>query len=149
MTEIFAISPVSLWVRWGLTFIGLIPLLLGAWLVWSGLRTGGSNFEVSSNGLQVRGEYGNALYKISELKLDQARVVNLNLEQSLRPLWRSWGTALPGYNAGWFGLGNKQSALVYVSDWKSVIYIPTTKNHVILFSSPQAATILEKLRALQ
>jgi Bacterial PH domain len=149
MTEIFAISPISSMVRWGLTFIGLIPLLLGAWLVWTGLRTGGSSLEVSNNGLQVHGEYGNALYKISELKLDQARVVNLNLEQSLRPLWRSWGTGLPGYNAGWFGLGNKQNALVYVSDWKNVIYIPTSKGHAILFSSPQAATILEKLRALQ
>ena len=87
-------------------------------------------------------------YKPSELKLDQARVVNLETEKKLRPAWRSWGTGLPGYNAGWFGLGNKQSALVYVSDPKSVIYIPTTKGHAILFSSAQAETILEKLRAM-
>jgi hypothetical protein len=148
MTEIFAMSPISSWMRWGLTFLGAIPLLLGAWLVWSGLRTGQSSLEVSATGLRVQGEYGNALYKISELKVEQARVVNLNLEQSLRPAWRSWGTALPGYNSGWFGLSNKQTALVYVSDWESVLYIPTTKGHAILFSTPQAQVILEKLRAL-
>jgi hypothetical protein len=172
----FQMSPAPKSLFWLFGFISIIPLSLGivfvfdsetvwfspvmfllsAAFAWLALRSGKARLIVTGLGLELRGEYGKRKFAKNELMLQKARVIDLNLEveKPLRPAWRKIGTDfqigtdLPRYQSGWFWLMNKSEALVYVSDWKHVLHIPTTKNHSILFSSPQAETILEKLRAI-
>jgi hypothetical protein len=173
----FQMSPAPKSLFWLFAFISIIPLSLGvvfvfdpetiwfspvmflllAAVAWLASRSGKARLTVTGSGLELRGEYGKRIYEKHELLLQNARVIDLNLEteKPLRPAWRKLGTDfqigtdLPGYRSGQFWLMNKSEAILYVSDWQHVLYIPTTKNHSILFSSPQAATILEKLRAFQ
>lgn len=134
-----------------------VMFLLSAVFTSFALRSGKARLIVAGSGLELCGEYGKSMFAKDELLLQKARVIDLTLEMEkpLHPAWRKFGTDfqigtdLPGYWSGRFWLMNKTEAIVYVSDRKHVLYIPTTKNHSILFSSPQAATILEKLRALQ
>jgi hypothetical protein len=145
----FLFDPETIW-------FSPVMFLLSAAFAWLALHSGEARLIVTGSGLELRGEYGKRMFAKNELMLQKARVIDLNLEteKPLRPAWRKIGTDfqigtdLPRYQSGWFWLMNKSEALVYVSDWKHVLHIPTTKNYSILFSSAQAETILEKLRAI-
>ncbi|OGO07026.1 MAG: hypothetical protein A2Y92_01995 [Chloroflexi bacterium RBG_13_57_8] len=62
------------------------------------------------------------------------RVLDLAIDTQYRPRWRTNGAGLPGYNAGWFKLQNKEKALLFVTDKSSVVYIPTTDNYSVILS---------------
>jgi Bacterial PH domain len=140
---VFLFDPETVW------FIP-VPIMLIAAMAWLISHTGKARLQINGSSLSLRGEYGKSSYAKHELLLTEARVVNLNLEteKPLRPAWRKLGTGIQGYSAGRFWLMNKREAILYISDWQQVLYVPTTKDHSLLFSSPQAETILEKLRAM-
>jgi len=152
MTETFAIIPANMRSPWVVGLLGVILLavivgmiVVGAAFVVS-LR-GGSNarFEVSSAGLQLHGDLYGRLIPPSMLELDSARAVDLNRDRELQPAARTWGTALPGYRAGWFALRNGKRALLYITDPARVAYIPTRDNYVILLSVADPAALIASL----
>ena len=44
------------------------------------------------------------------------------------------GTGMPGYQAGWFRLQNGDKALVYMTDSRRAVYVPTTEGYAVLVS---------------
>lgn len=146
MTETFPIIPAQL----RLLGVGL-PLLLIVLGVFAllGASLFGSRharFEVSSEGLRLRGDLYGRLVPTSALKLDEARAVNLRADTALAPTLRTLGTAVPGYRSGWFRLRNGEKALLYVTDPTRVAYLPTTAGYSVLVSVENPDTFVSSLR---
>jgi hypothetical protein len=152
MSEVFHIIPAS--PRAALTWVpllGLVLIVVLGSLVLLGLSVRGSRtatFELSPAGLRLRGDlYGRKL-AASQLRGGAARVVDLDQDRALRPRRRTAGTALPGYRAGWFRLANGEKALLYVTDPRQVVYVPTHAGYSLLLSVDRPAEFVERLRAI-
>jgi len=110
--------------------LGLATLFLGSTLYGSQR----ASFVLDDTGLSFRGDvYGSPL-AWSELRVDSARIVDLSHELTLRPRSRRMGTALLGYTSGWFTLDDGEKALLYLTDRRRAVYLPTTKGFTILVS---------------
>lgn len=152
MTETFSIIPAGtrpLWVL--LPVLGLLlALLVGALVVLGGAWHGSqrARFEVSPSGLRLRGDVYGRLIPAADLKGGAARIVDLRSAPEYRATKRLFGTGLPGYQAGWFRLGNGEKALLFVTDWSNVVYLPTRGGYSVLLSPTQPRSLLQALRAL-
>lgn len=105
-----------------------------------------ARFVVTSEGLRLRGDLYGRLIPRSELRLDAARRVDLASERDLQPKWRTMGTGLPGYQAGWFRLRSGEKALLYLTDRSRAVYIPTTAGYSLLLSPVDPDGFLSRLR---
>ena len=136
MSEVFHIVPAA--ARWSWLLLLALPLVLGIGaLVLVGLSLRGSRtstFEVRSDGLHVRGDLYGRKVPASKLRGRAARVVDLDLERSLRPRSKTMGTAVPGYRSGWFTLANGEKALLYLTDMRRAVYVPTVAGYSLLLS---------------
>jgi hypothetical protein len=146
MTETFPIIPGQVRMLWLAVPVLLLVLgSLGA-LLYSLSSAGSARFEVSSEGLRLRGDFYGRLIPASALRLDSARAIDLKTERNLQPVFRTIGTALVGYRAGWFRLRDGERALMYVTDPTRVAYIPTTQGFAVLLSVTDPAALLASLR---
>lgn len=148
MIQVFPIPPAGgkgmLWF-----FIGVIVLLLGVvalmgYVAWS---TKNSRAEVTPEGLKLVGDLWGRTVPYEELLLDDARVVDLRAEPDLQPRRRTMGTGLGSFNAGWFRLANNEKALIYLTDRRRVVYLPTSEGYSVLVSSAEPDRLLAALRA--
>ena len=124
--------------------LGFVTFRLGTSLVGSQR----SRFEVSEDGLTVRGDLYGRYIPRKLLISGQARVINLGKDGALRPVRRDSGIAIPGYSAGWFRLANGQKALVYVTDESRVVYVPTSDGYVVMMSALDADGLSARIREL-
>ena len=148
MTETFAIVPGSAKALW---VIGGVSLLLVGLLVLFGSMIYSSRyaqFIVSSEGLQLRGDVYGRTIAARDLIVEEAEQVNLRHKGPYSPKWRTFGTGLPGYLAGWFKLRNGEKALLYVTDTSSVVRIPTRNGYQVLLSVEDPHRFLEALGRL-
>ena len=124
-----------------LLLVGVMGLL--------GLTAYGSQrarFVLSDAGLDFRGDVYGRRVPWAALRVQEARVVDLSRQADLQPRSRRWGTGLPGYAAGWFRLRNGERALLYVTAWSRVLYIPTSAGYVLLLSPQHPDEMLADLR---
>ncbi len=141
--EVFTLVPGGDRQRWILTVLSIIPILLGLWLLWSSLKK--TQFELGPEGLNIGGEYGRFVPR-KKIRIAESRIVNLETDKQFAPTLRTFGTGLPGYNAGWFRLANGEKALCYLTDKKYVVYMPTTDGYSILLSVANSDGFLQKLK---
>jgi hypothetical protein len=146
--NVFPIAPAESRYLW--FFIPVIVILLGgvALLVTSARGAHASRFEIRADGLRLEGDLYGHLVPGSQLRLDLARRVDLGREEELRPKSRRLGTALPGYQAGWFRLRNGEKALLYLTDRTRAVYIPTTAGYSLLLSPADPDGFLSRLRSV-
>jgi len=143
---IFPIAPADSRYFWLLIPVIVILLAAIALLATSLRGAHASRFEIRADGLRLEGDlYGRLLPK-SQLRVDLARRVDLTREEQLRPKWRRIGTALPGYQSGWFRLRNGEKALLYLTDRTRAVYIPTTAGYSLLLSPGDPDGFLAQLR---
>jgi hypothetical protein len=102
--------------------------------------------ELSSEQITIRGDIYGRTIPLNELVVDKARKINLNETKEYQPRIRTNGIGLPGYLSGWFRLKNGGKALLFVTDWKAVIYLPTTKNYSLLMTIQDPDRFLEFLQ---
>lgn len=106
----------------------------------------GARFEVSPEGLRLRGDlYGRRIPRAA-LRAAQARVVDLRADRELRLQWRMLGTLVPGYAAGWFKLRGGERALVYATDRSRAVYVPTTLGYSLLLTPERPEEFVARLR---
>jgi hypothetical protein len=152
MPEVFHIVPASTRSAavWAPLVLILVVVLVGSGVL-LGLSIKGSRsatFELSPDGLRLRGDlYGRRL-AASELRGGAARVVDLQQERALRPTRRMMGTAVPGYRSGWFRLANGEKALLYVTEPHQVVYVPTRTGYSLLLSVDRPGEFVERLRGV-
>src|SRR6266581_721462 len=127
--NVFPIAPAEsryLWLLIPVTLLLLGVLIGGVGLLATSVRGAhASRFEIAGDGLRLVGDlYGRVVPK-RDIRVDGARRVDLAREAGLQPKWRI-GTALPGYQAGWFRLRNGEKALLYLTDRTRFDDTPTT-----------------------
>lgn len=133
----------SLWF-FGLISLVLVGLLfLMGWLAWSMQH---AEFMVSNDGLRLQGDLWGRTIPLKSLKLEEAVVTNLNTDKDHQPKWRTLGTGLPGYAAGWFKLRNGTKGLLYVTDRTRVARIPTTEGYEVMLSVNDPAALIAALK---
>ena len=146
MPEVFPLVSASskpLWIAGGIACVLFGLACFFGYLAYSARHV---QFEVHEDGLRINGDiYGRTIARTA-LNLEQARAVDLNQERSLQPRLRTFGTGLPGYRAGWFKLRSGEKALVFVTDYSRVVYIPTHEDYALLLSVAEPAAFLNALR---
>ncbi|HSA56551.1 MAG TPA: PH domain-containing protein [Gemmatimonadaceae bacterium] len=142
----FPIAPATSRYLWFL--VPVVLIMLGALLVLTISIRGGraSRFEVTEEGLRLRGDLYGRMIPRSQLRVEEARPVDLSREPGLRPSWRTLGTGLPGYQGGWFRLRNGEKALLYLTDRTKAVYVPTTSGYSVLLSPRDPDAFLDALR---
>ncbi|HEU4763173.1 MAG TPA: PH domain-containing protein [Gemmatimonadales bacterium] len=136
----------TLWV-----LVPVILLLIGGTLFLLGRTVWGAKhatFELSAEGLAFHGDVWGKAIPLAALRGGAARIVDVNTEPGLRPVSRTMGTALPGYQSGWFRLADGEKALLYLSDRHRALYIPTTLGYSVLLSPSDPDAMLADLRRL-
>ena len=142
MEKVFGIIPANsgaLTTMWviiavvGVILIGVIALFISITH-----QAGHATFKVTDEGLRISpGLYGRFIPR-QDIDSGGMKLINLKVDQEYRLKWRTNGVGLPGYNAGWFKLANKEKALAFVTDKSRVVYIPTRKDYVVLLSVQEA-----------
>ncbi len=146
METVYGIVPAG--VRPFYVLVPVVALLAGVigLLALAGYGSQRARFILSEAGLDFRGDvYGRRL-PWAALRVQEARVVDLTREAALAPRSRRVGTGLPGYAAGWFRLSNGQRALLYVTTWRRVLYVPTNAGYALLLSPEDPDGMLADLR---
>jgi hypothetical protein len=147
--EVFNIAVADTKMLW---LIGLIPLgvlvLVGAILGASINGARNSTFEVSSEGLRIRGDWYGRMIPASQLVPGTARRVDLALSPELTPGRRTMGTGLPGYQAGWFRLRNGDRALLYLTDRSKAVYVQTTDGYGVMLSPSEPEKLVAALNTV-
>lgn len=146
MNQTFSISPGGGKPLWFTVLIALLLLVVIFIMALSGYSSQKTNFQVSSQGLRIKGDLYGRLIPQSKLIIESAREINLNQESQYQPKFRTFGTGLPGYQAGWFRLKNGERALLYLTDYQRVILIPTTDNYLLILSIQQPDQFLNTLK---
>ena len=147
--ESFAILPSTSRGMWVFIAIILVILVLSGMLLIATARGSRvSRFELSDDGLRLRGDLYGRMIPADALRGGAARIVDLSNTPDLQPRWRTMGTALPGYRAGWFRLRNGEKALVYLTETSRAVYVPTRKGYSVLLSPQQPERFLERLRTV-
>jgi hypothetical protein len=145
-TQVFPIIPAHATV-----YLILIPILLvvfigGGVATYAAFASRHVKFEVSSEGVTIRGDMFGRLVPKDKMVLKSARAVDLTQETRLAPKWRSGGTGYPGYKAGWYRLADDSKALVFITDPRSVVYIPTVDGSCLIMSVASPEEFLKALK---
>ncbi len=71
--------------------------------------------------------------------------MDLKQQREYAARWKTNGIGMPGYQAGWFRLRKKEKALLFVTNPRQVIYLPTGKGYSVLFSPEKPQECLQAL----
>ncbi|HTE19690.1 MAG TPA: PH domain-containing protein [Armatimonadota bacterium] len=145
-TEVFPIAPGTARPLWFIIPILVLLLGVGALLFFSLAGARNARFEVSAEGLRLRGDLYGRLIPAADLRGGASRIVDLRQAPDLAPRLRTMGTALPGYSAGWFRLRNGEKALLYVTNPSRVVYLPTRAGYSVLVSAADPEGLIASLR---
>ncbi|HEV2591612.1 MAG TPA: PH domain-containing protein [Gaiellaceae bacterium] len=148
MTETFPIIPGQVRMLWVVVPLLLVALGAAGVLAYTVAASRTARFEVSPDGLRLRGDFYGRFIPASELQAEAARVIDLRTERALQPVMRTGGTAVPGYRAGWFRLRDGERALLYVTDPRHVAYVPTRAGYSVLLSVADPAAFIASLHRL-
>ena len=128
-----------------LAIAGLVPVLLAGLLgglTWVSRRV---RFEVTREGLRIRGPYGRLITR-DAMDLQEARVVDLKTDPSYRLGIRTSGIGMPGYASGWFRLKGGASALLFVTERTRTVAIPTSLGYTLLLSPADPDAFIKSLK---
>lgn len=146
MHEVFEIVPASSKPLWFIGAICLVLFSLTCAFGYIAYSTRHIVFEVSSSGLSIKGGmYGRNIPR-DDLLLSEARIVDLSRERELQPWLRTNGVGLPGYGAGWFKLRGGKKALLFLTERRRVVYLPTRAGYSALLSVVDPERFIEALR---
>lgn len=134
MTRVFGIAPASPAPFIFLGAVGLLLLFVIALLGFVGYSMRNAHFEVTDQGLSIKGSLYGRFIPRTDIVRDRVKIINLNTQTEFRPAWKSNGSDFPGYREGWFRLKNKEKALLVVTDYAKVVYLPTNQNYSVLLS---------------
>ena len=147
--QVFDIAPSdskALLILGGLAIV-IVALVVGL-LGKSVLGARSSRFEVSDQGLRLRGDLYGRLIPPKAIRAESARRLNFSQSPELTPARRTMGTSLPGYQSGWFRLRNGEKALLYLTDRTRAVYVPTSEGYSVLLSPIDPDGFLQALRAV-
>jgi len=132
---------------WVMLPVLIILLVVGALAAVTLHGSRNSRFELSHEGLRLRGDLYGRLIPREQLVVSGARRLGPE-DTALHPSARTLGTGLPGYQVGWFRLGTGEKALLYLADRSRAVYIPSLAGYSVLLSSDDPDAFLGALAQL-
>ena len=146
MQETFPMIPAGNGMAWLAGVVTVVLALIVALLVWIAVAAKHVDFHVRDGSLAIRGgPYGRTI-ALADLDLERARSVDLTQEPDLRVRWKTNGAALPGLAMGWFRLQDKSKSLLFVTDRKRVLFVPTKRGWSLQLSTAEPERLLAALR---
>ncbi|MDQ3494953.1 MAG: hypothetical protein M3485_05345 [Pseudomonadota bacterium] len=151
----FAMAPDSLQrlgagnpaVTWFAVLGGLAMLTLGLWAMFDRLLRR-HQLVLGAKALEVKTGFNRCQVAYADLRLDDARVVDLGERTEFKPMLKLNGTGLPGFGSGWYLLRDRSRAFVAITGGPRVLWIPTRGKHALLLQPRQPQALLDALRAL-
>ncbi len=134
MMRTFDIVPASTASFIFLVAMGMLLIFILGLFAFIGYSARNTKFEVTDQGLRITGSLYGRFIPREEIAGEGVKVINLNLYPEYKPRLRTNGVGLPGYQAGWFRLRNREKALLFVTDRSNVVYIPTNRGYSVLLS---------------
>jgi hypothetical protein len=125
----------------------LLPIALAALFGYLAYSTRHVTFEISPQGLRIRGDLFGRLIPMGSLRIEEAEILDLKKVKTHRPLLRTMGVGLPGYSSGWFRLSGSGKGLLFLSDPTRAVYLPTTNGYALLVSPDDPHAFLAALEA--
>jgi hypothetical protein len=147
MDQVFPIAPASAKALYFIVFVCSVLLLVVGVLALLGYSVRHSTVTVRPDSIRLFGDLWGRTIPRSSLEVERARIVDLGAEDALKPRSRRLGTGMPGYAAGWFGLANGEKALVYLTTWNRVVYVPTREGYALLLSVERPEQFLSAIGA--
>ena len=146
MVKVFPIIPPAakaFWVLGGIILVLVLMLGVFSYIAYASQQ---AQVILSADGLQIKESLYSRTIPATTLLVDQARPVDLTQPGPYQLKRRTNGIGLPGYQAGWFRLHNREQALVVVTDLQHVVYIPTQADYVVMLSVAQPQTFVQVLQ---
>lgn len=103
---------------------------------------------LSADSLEVKSSFYSRVVPLSELRLDEARVIDLDERTEFRPAAKSNGYAVPGFHSGHFRLRNREKAFVAIAGERRALWLPTVRDAGLLLQPQQPDALLNRLREL-
>lgn len=132
----------------GMAIIGVELLLMSA--IWALLDRAMRRHRLTLSGdsLEVKTSFYSRIVPLSELRLDQARVVDLHERTEFKPGLKTNGYSVPGFHSGHFRLRNREKAFVAIVGERRALWLPTARNAGLLLQPQQPDALLNRLREL-
>ena len=137
----------SLAVTSAVILAGLLAFTLALWVVLDRAMLR-HRLQLSPQRLEVKSSFYSQSLALSELKLDEARVVDLEERAEFKPRIKTNGYALPGFKSGYFRLKNGHKAFVAIAGERRALWLPTTNGRDLLLQPRQPEALLQRLREL-
>lgn len=103
---------------------------------------------LSADSLEVKSSFYSRVVPLSELRLHEARVIDLDERTEFRPAAKSNGYAVPGFHSGHFRLRNREKAFVAIAGERRALWLPTVRDAGLLLQPQQPDALLNRLREL-
>ncbi|RZA34085.1 MAG: hypothetical protein EOP92_17505 [Lysobacteraceae bacterium] len=130
-----------------LTLGGLAVFTLALWAVLDrAMRR--QRVQLSPHRLEVKSSFYSQSLSLSELRLDEARVLDLEEHTGFKPALKTNGYSVAGFNSGYFRLRNGKSAFVATAGARHTLWLPTERGRGLLLQPRQPGLLLERLREL-
>ncbi|MDP2469984.1 MAG: PH domain-containing protein [Candidatus Palauibacterales bacterium] len=140
----FQITPASPGATVFMLGLALLMAVLAIGFAWLAVSATRPSVVLGDSALTLKAPlYGRSI-ELSRVRLEEARVVNLESGTELRPKIRTNGIGLPGLGIGWFRLTSGEKALVAMSARDRVLYVPTDEGYSLLLSLERPEAFLEQ-----
>lgn len=123
-----------------------IPMVLGVMLMTALIRR--RRVTLEDDRLQIAGSMHGRTVRVAELDLAAARIVDLGEAAPLRPMFKTFGTSMPGFHAGHFRLRDRSRAFVLITDRSKVLLLPEHGGCRLLLSLEKPQALLDALQAV-
>lgn len=148
MSEVYPMIPAASKALWLLAAVGVLMLALAGLLGAAAWAASHTQVVVSPDGVRVEGDpFFSRDLAWRELDVEGAGIVSLAGDSAYRLKWRTLGTGLPGYGAGWFELGSGEKALAFVTRGERAVRVPTRAGWSLLVTVEHPERLLERLRS--
>lgn len=127
--------------------LGTATFLLVLWLLLD-LVTKRHRLQLDREQIRIRTSFYTRNLALSELRLDRARVVELDERPEFKPVLKTNGYALPGFKSGHFRLRSGEKAFVAIAGGHRVLWLPTTSGKGLLLQPHEPDALLKRLREL-
>ena len=132
--------------RNGLTLgISLFVLATGIALHWAFHRR---RISVQGKQLEVVSTFYRKRVNVADIRLEQARVVDLAEHHEYRPGFKTNGFGMPGFQSGHFHMRGGGKGFCLLTDHSRVLVLPLRDGSLLLISPEQPRVLLDDLKRL-